>query len=300
VQKCLKHVNIRCRSFKWIFISLGIFFYFLRTKIYLFEVLKNIFKSSKYVFEFIGCQIISRNFPRILEPSRYFRTLNTISAFSWNYFNFKKWFTTKNKISSNPSNIYIWLEPSRLALSKSQNRFPRFDPQFPELLAEARGGFNLDDQLLSIHASLAKSESTAAFVSSRASSWCFEFIDPTSGSSSIDGFLLGPGDDLLLRELPPLFFVVFLRFSTCVATPPLSAAPHPLALCSPLFPSPRPPPARRPSAPPAAAIPSPCPYHGCEKRSGGNRWNFYRENPRISFECVQKFDWFKYSITFAL
>jgi hypothetical protein len=64
-KKCLKHVNIPCRSFREIFIYFLIFFYFPRTKIYLFEALKNIFKSTKNVFELIGCQIISRNFPRI-------------------------------------------------------------------------------------------------------------------------------------------------------------------------------------------------------------------------------------------
>jgi hypothetical protein len=37
----------------------------LKFKIYLFEELKNILKISKYVFEFIGCQIMSRNFSRI-------------------------------------------------------------------------------------------------------------------------------------------------------------------------------------------------------------------------------------------
>jgi hypothetical protein len=40
-------------------------FLFLKFKIYLLEVLKNIFKNSKYVFEFIGCQIMPRNFRRI-------------------------------------------------------------------------------------------------------------------------------------------------------------------------------------------------------------------------------------------
>jgi hypothetical protein len=34
--------------------------------------------------------------------------LNTILAFSWNYFTFKNWFIMKNKISSNRSNIYIY------------------------------------------------------------------------------------------------------------------------------------------------------------------------------------------------
>jgi hypothetical protein len=41
------------------------FFYFSKFKIFLFEVIKNIFKSPKYVFEIIGCQIMFRNFPRI-------------------------------------------------------------------------------------------------------------------------------------------------------------------------------------------------------------------------------------------
>jgi hypothetical protein len=41
------------------------FFYFLETKLCLFELVKNIFKSSKYVFEFIRCQSMSRNFSRI-------------------------------------------------------------------------------------------------------------------------------------------------------------------------------------------------------------------------------------------
>jgi hypothetical protein len=62
----------------------------------------------------------------------------------------------------------MWLEPSRQTLSKSRNRFPRFDPQFPELLAEVRGGSNSDEQLLPIHMSLAKFESTATFVTLRA------------------------------------------------------------------------------------------------------------------------------------
>jgi hypothetical protein len=61
--KCLNHVHISCRSLLQNFIFFWRFIYF--PKIYLFEVLQNIFKSSKYVFEFIGCQIMSRNFPKI-------------------------------------------------------------------------------------------------------------------------------------------------------------------------------------------------------------------------------------------
>jgi hypothetical protein len=64
-KKCLNHVNISCRSLPQNFIFFLIFFYFLKFKIYLFEVLNNISKISKYIFEFIGCQIMSRNFPRI-------------------------------------------------------------------------------------------------------------------------------------------------------------------------------------------------------------------------------------------
>jgi hypothetical protein len=50
---CLKHVNISYRSARQIFIFFGIFFYFPETKIYLFEGLKNVFRNSNYVFEFI-------------------------------------------------------------------------------------------------------------------------------------------------------------------------------------------------------------------------------------------------------
>ena len=62
-------------------------------------------------------------------------------------------------------------ELSRRALSKFWNHFPSLDPQLLELLAEVRDGFNSSDnsseQLLSICASLAESEDTAVFVSSR-------------------------------------------------------------------------------------------------------------------------------------
>jgi hypothetical protein len=48
-KRCLKHVNISCKTFGKFSYFWNIF-YFLETKIYLFEVLKNIFKSSKNVF----------------------------------------------------------------------------------------------------------------------------------------------------------------------------------------------------------------------------------------------------------
>jgi hypothetical protein len=53
VSKCkrsLKHVNIPCGAFSKFSYFFEIFFYFTEAKIYLFEVLKNIFRSSKYVF----------------------------------------------------------------------------------------------------------------------------------------------------------------------------------------------------------------------------------------------------------
>jgi hypothetical protein len=75
--------------------------------------------------EFIGYQIMSKNFPRILKPSRYFLDIKTISDFSWNYFNFKNGIITKNKIFSNPINVYMdgTLSSSPFQISKT---FPQF------------------------------------------------------------------------------------------------------------------------------------------------------------------------------
>jgi hypothetical protein len=119
--------------------------------------------------------------------------------------------------------IYICLEPSLRALSKSRNCFPIFDTQFPELLAKVRGGSNSndnsDEQLLSIRASLVKSESTIAFVSLRASSRCFRFVDPTSGSLPIDQFLLGSSKLRLLRWAIYIVLQVFSSFLSRVTTP---------------------------------------------------------------------------------
>jgi hypothetical protein len=67
------------------------------------------------------------------------------------------------------------------------------------LLAEVRGGSNRVEQLHSIRTSLVKSESTNAFVSSRASSWCFQFVDPIVSSPPIDDFLLGSRELRLLQ-----------------------------------------------------------------------------------------------------
>jgi hypothetical protein len=63
-KRCLKHVNISCKTFGKFSYFWNIF-YFLETKIYLFEVLKTFLKALKMFFGFIRCQIMSRNFPRI-------------------------------------------------------------------------------------------------------------------------------------------------------------------------------------------------------------------------------------------
>jgi hypothetical protein len=111
------------------------------------------------------------------------------------------------------------LDSSRRVLSKYQNGFSRFDPQLPELLAEVRGNSNFGEQLLSIRASLAKFKSTAAFVSSRASSWCFQFVHLTSELTSIDDFVLGSNEAFFSGEQTPLFFVFLLRFLSCYRSP---------------------------------------------------------------------------------
>jgi hypothetical protein len=128
------------------------------------------------------------------------------------------------------------LSPSPFQISK---QFPIFDPQFSELLAEVQGGSKSGEQLLSICASLAESESTVAFVSSRASSRYFWFVDPTSGSPSIGDFLLGSSELRLFSiELSPLFskfFFVYHHMSQpnpslsllCPLSHPLCALPPP-------------------------------------------------------------------------
>jgi hypothetical protein len=59
------------------------YFYFPKTKIYLFKVLKKVFRNSKYVFEFIRCQNISRNFPGIFwKHLQYFEHKIWISRLS--------------------------------------------------------------------------------------------------------------------------------------------------------------------------------------------------------------------------
>jgi hypothetical protein len=96
------------------------------------------------------------------------------------------------------------------------------------LLTELRSGSNSGDnsgeQLLPIRASSAESESTAAFVSSRASSWCVRFVNRTSESPSINGFLLGSSEGSFSGEPPPLFSTLVLCFL------PHRCFPHPAVL----------------------------------------------------------------------
>jgi hypothetical protein len=133
-----------------------------------------------------------------------------------------------------------------------------------ELLAEVRDGSNSGKPLLSIHASSAESEGTAAFVSSRASSRCLRFIDPIDSSSSIGEFVLGSGE-VFSGEPPPLLHLGFLRvFYFLVRAGPLSL-PSPLPGGGATFPPPplrprwparSPAPACMPPRRPTATMPS--------------------------------------------
>jgi hypothetical protein len=95
------------------------------------------------------------------------------------------------------------------------------------LLAEVRSSSNSSEQLLSICASSAKSESTVVFVSSSASSGHVRFIDRTPESPAIDGFFLGSCESLFPSEKPPLLHLGFLRVLRFpVRAGPPSLSPH--------------------------------------------------------------------------
>jgi hypothetical protein len=100
----------------------------------------------------------------------------------------------------NPSNIHMAriLSPYPFQISK---RLLQIRSRTPGIAHRSSGRFQFRRQLqraiFSIRASLAKFESTAALVSLMASSWCFWFIDRTSDSPSIDGFLLISSEGLL-------------------------------------------------------------------------------------------------------
>jgi hypothetical protein len=104
-------------------------FFFRDSKYIYLRYLKTFSKILNMFFEFIGCQIMSMNFPKFLEPSRYFLDIkNDFNLFLKMIFNFKNRIITKNKISSNPSNIYLhgWnplVEP-----------FPKFETTSSDLI----------------------------------------------------------------------------------------------------------------------------------------------------------------------
>jgi hypothetical protein len=77
--------------------------------------------------------------------------------------------------------------------------FPQFRSIIPGIARRSSGRFQLRRASTFNLCVVGESESTAAFVLSRASSRCFRFIDPTFGSPSIDGFLLGSSEGHLLR-----------------------------------------------------------------------------------------------------
>jgi hypothetical protein len=58
------------------------FYIFRNSKSIYFRYLKTFSKVINMIFEFIGCQIMSRNFLEFLEPSRYFLDIkNDFSLF---------------------------------------------------------------------------------------------------------------------------------------------------------------------------------------------------------------------------
>jgi hypothetical protein len=192
-------------------------------------------------------------------------------------------------------------------------------------------------QLLLTHASSAESKGTVAFVSSRALSQCFRFVDLTSGLPLIDIFILGSHEVCLLRWASTIVGIVFFIFFSPLHAQPLSSPPPSLPLAAAPLPSPflprpmvplplrrtsaapptPPPPAhrapacatrcaqRRPAAwplPPACVdLRLPSPFHGERKEEeGGGRWCFC-EIPLGKFRTVRKISFqFKTAITCIL
>jgi hypothetical protein len=91
-EMCLKHVSLSYRSSRLIFIFLRIFSYFPETKIYLFKILKNVFRNSKYVFNFIRCQNICRNF------SGMFGSIYSILSTKYEFLGFPNFINGKIRI----------------------------------------------------------------------------------------------------------------------------------------------------------------------------------------------------------
>jgi hypothetical protein len=88
-------------------------------------------------FRSLGSKSCLEIFLEFLEPLRYFLDIKNDFILLWNYFNLKNGIIMKNKISSNPSNIYGWkplIEPfpnpktvSPDSIHKSRNCSPKFE-----------------------------------------------------------------------------------------------------------------------------------------------------------------------------
>ena len=95
----------------------------------------------------------------------------------------------------------LLVEPVLEHETVSSDSIPSFRNCSPKFGSGSNSDDNSGEQLLSIRALSAESEDTAAFVSSRASSGHVWFVDRTSESPSIDGFLLSSGDVVSSDEL---------------------------------------------------------------------------------------------------
>jgi hypothetical protein len=109
VSKCKKCLNMLICLVDFF----GKFSYFL--EYFLFSEIQNylgylkIFsKVLNMFFRSLDATSCLGSFLDFFEPSRYFRTLKRFQLFSGINFNFKNGIITKNKISSHPSNIYIY------------------------------------------------------------------------------------------------------------------------------------------------------------------------------------------------
>jgi hypothetical protein len=145
------------------------------------------------------------------------------------------------------------MESSQRALFEFRNPIPSLDPKLPELLTEVWDSSNSSEQLLLLHASSTESDGTTAFVSSRASSLCLQFIVSTDGSSSIGKSVLGSGEVVFSGEPSTIVgprVSLFLHFP--IRAGPLSPFPHPSAAAT--LPPFSPTPVRSHSPSPVAAV----------------------------------------------
>jgi hypothetical protein len=205
------------------------------------------------------------------------------------------------------------MEPSHRVFYKSRNCFPTFDPQFLELLTEVRA---VPTPASNYFQSVRRWRNLRVSLHSSRRGLHLGTIDSLIRPlvrHQLTDFSSAPARAFFSGELPPLFFMVFLRISRkSQSNPSRQPYPSPPSLLplhapfplrgdgnvapTPLARSPRlPTHDRAPPAPPRGRSnglsPSPC--HGCYRREmeGGRRWNFYREDPGILFKCAQTFDW---------